>query len=170
MDRETIELYEAQARRYERLRSPRARERAGALARRIGTTDGVRFDLGCGPGWNGPALGRPLVALDGARAMLDLVPEHAAHALRVQADLGALPFRRGAGVGAWAAKSYIHLPRAELPRALWDLHRVLTVGAPVELLVFEARARPATTPTTCSTARRGTGGRAGCTATGPVPS
>lgn len=58
-------------------------------------------------------------------------------ALRVRADLTSLPFRTGAGGAAWAAKSYVHTPRAALPMALWDLHRALAVGAPIELIVFE---------------------------------
>ncbi|MDH5290085.1 MAG: mismatch-specific DNA-glycosylase, partial [Acidimicrobiia bacterium] len=49
----------------------------------------------------------------------------------------ALPFRGGAGGAAWAANSYVHVPRTALPMALWDLHRTLAVGAPFELIVFE---------------------------------
>jgi double-stranded uracil-DNA glycosylase len=82
-------------------------------------------------------LGQPLVALDAAYAMLEIVAEHAPGAVRVQADLAALPFRRGCGASGWANRSYIHLPKADLPLALWDLHRVLAVGAPIELSFFE---------------------------------
>jgi len=67
--------------------------------------------------------------------MLDLVPRHSG-APRVQADLGALPFRRAVLGGAWASKSYIHVQRPDLPLALADLHRSLAVGAPVALTLF----------------------------------
>ena len=50
-----------------------------------------------------------------ARAMLDLVP---APALKVQADLQALPLKPGKLAGAWANRSYQHIPRVELPLAL----------------------------------------------------
>ncbi len=67
--------------------------------------------------------------------MLDLVAERAA-VPRVQADLGALPFRFGALGGAWASKSYVHLRRSAVPLALADLHRSLAVEAPVDLTLF----------------------------------
>ena len=139
MDRETLELYEAGAELYRANRSTGYSARAEALAAGA-QPDTIRFDLGCGPGWYGPFLGPPLVALDASEAMLRLVSEHAPDALRVRADLTALPFRAGAGGAAWAAKSYVHTPRTALPMALWDLHRTLTVGAPVELIVFEGDA------------------------------
>src|SRR5204862_425291 len=50
-----------------------------------------RLDLGCGPGWHTAALGRPAIALDAAKSMLDLVATNAPVALCVQADLEALP-------------------------------------------------------------------------------
>jgi TDG/mug DNA glycosylase family protein len=68
--------------------------------------------------------------------MLDLAAEHAPEALRVQADLEALPFRRGALGTAWARNSYVHLPRASIPLALADLHRSLRVGAHATLAFF----------------------------------
>src|SRR5690606_33663801 len=58
-------------------------------------------------------------------------------ALRVRADLADLPFRRHAFAGAWASRSYVHLPGRTVPAALADLHRSLSVGAPVELVLFE---------------------------------
>lgn len=139
MDRATLDVYEARAAEWEASRRPRATGRAAEFATAGRASAGGRplVDLGCGPGWSIPSLGAgPTVALDGARAMLDLVPGHAPGALRVQADLTTLPFRRGSLGGAWASKSYVHLARAELPLALWDLHRSLAVGTRVELTVF----------------------------------
>jgi TDG/mug DNA glycosylase family protein len=94
-------------------------------------------DLGCGPGWYAHDLGPgPVLALDAARAMLDLVPARAPDAWRVQADLRALPLRKGALGAAFASKSYVHLPRVEVPLALADLHRSVRVGGLVELVFF----------------------------------
>jgi double-stranded uracil-DNA glycosylase len=136
MDRGTIDIYERRAAEYEANRSPKSAALADALAARTHAT-GPRLDVGCGTGWYGPNLGTPYIALDAARAMLDIVPKYAPFALRVQADLGALPFRTNSAASAWANRSYIHLPKDQLPLALHDLHRVLMVDAPVELIVFE---------------------------------
>jgi TDG/mug DNA glycosylase family protein len=57
-------------------------------------------------------------------------------ALYVQADLEHLPFGRYAVDGAWSWMSHLHVPSTHLPLALWDLHRVLSVGAPFELQVL----------------------------------
>jgi TDG/mug DNA glycosylase family protein len=130
---QTIAVYEARARDWAADRSPTRSDRAAALAGRVAA--GPVVDLGCGPGWHVPDLGPRAIAMDGARAMLDLVPDHAP-APRVQADLAALPFRRGGLGGAWASKSYVHLERRAVPLALADLHRALAVDAPANLLFF----------------------------------
>jgi double-stranded uracil-DNA glycosylase len=136
-DRSTMAVYEAEASRWAATRRPRDLDLTRAFAERARAAAlGPVADLGCGPGWDAAELPDPAVALDAAGAMLALVPERAPAALRVQADLSALPFRRGALGGAWASKSYVHIPRSEVPMALWDLHRSLAVGAPVELRVF----------------------------------
>jgi TDG/mug DNA glycosylase family protein len=114
-----------------------------ALAKRV--PDGPVVDLGCGPGWHLPELGPRAIALDGARAMLDLVAERSP-APRVQADLAALPFRRGGLGGAWASKSYVHLERRAVPLALADLHRALALDAPADLLFFGGDADDHTYP------------------------
>jgi TDG/mug DNA glycosylase family protein len=68
--------------------------------------------------------------------MLREVPDRAPAALRVQADLEALPLRTGALGGAWANKCYQHLEAERLPLALADLHRALAVGSPLAMTVF----------------------------------
>ncbi|HVN50896.1 MAG TPA: uracil-DNA glycosylase family protein [Acidimicrobiales bacterium] len=144
MDRGTVDVYEHHAERWQARRRAQRVDAATELGRRIAVA-GLRrpvVDLGCGPGWHAPALsgpagdGRGVVTLDAARAMLDLVPGHAPAAMRVQADLSALPFARGALGGAWASKSYVHLARGDVPMALHDLHRCLALGAPCELHAF----------------------------------
>src|SRR5690242_21435237 len=124
MDRDNKEIYEARAADWIPKRAPNHLERA----RRFGEgTTGPTLDLGCGPGWYAPALSPPVIALDAARSMLEVAPRWAPAALRVQADLEALPFRRGALGAAWARNSYVHLPAGALPLALADLHRSLAV-------------------------------------------
>jgi TDG/mug DNA glycosylase family protein len=68
--------------------------------------------------------------------MLRRTREVAPSCLPVQADLSALPFRRGSLRGGWARNSYVHLRAVDVPAALADLHAALAVGAPVELTFF----------------------------------
>ena len=55
------------------MRKPNRTELARALAAR---SSGPSVDLGCGPGWHAGLLPEPVVALDGALAMLRLVGEN----------------------------------------------------------------------------------------------
>jgi TDG/mug DNA glycosylase family protein len=126
----TLAAYEARGLDWVGTHSVRRPERAEALA--ADAVDGPIVDLGCGPGWHLPHLGPRAIGLDGARTMLDLVEG----APRVQADLAALPFRRGSLGGAWAANSYLHLDRRAMPLALADLHRSLALGAPADLVLY----------------------------------
>jgi TDG/mug DNA glycosylase family protein len=133
MDRATLDVYERSAREW-RDRRPARPERAVALARRIPA--GVpRVDVGCGPGTYLPHLGRPVLGLDAAHAMLELAREVAPDAWLVQADLAALPLRDQSLGGALARASYLHIPRVELPAALAQLHRALRVDAPAVLVL-----------------------------------
>ena len=93
-------------------------------------------DLGCGAGLHLPYLPRPTVALDAALAMVRLAREAAPDAWPMQADLEALPFRRGALGGGWARASYLHVRPERLPAALAELHHALAVGAPAHLLLL----------------------------------
>ncbi|MGV3758207.1 MAG: uracil-DNA glycosylase family protein [Actinomycetota bacterium] len=135
MDRATVELYEREAAAYEARRTARHRGQAEAFAQRL-HHGGLAVDLGSGPGWYTDALGQPAVALDAALAMLRRTREVAPSCLPVQADLGALPFRRSALAGGWARNTYVHLPSLEVPAALAELHHALAVGAPVEATFF----------------------------------
>ena len=144
-DRSTIAVYERRAAEWKAARTPTRLEQAEQLAQRVAAAASVDpdaaglpvLDLGCGPGWYAPSLGPRVVALDAARSMLDLTGHAAPLASRVQADLARLPFARASAAGAWACNSYVHLPATAVPFALADLHRVLRVGAPLQLGLFE---------------------------------
>jgi TDG/mug DNA glycosylase family protein len=135
MDRRTVDVYERESGRYEAQRRPRFLPQAEALGAR--RPAGVAIDLGCGPGWYTAALGEPVVALDAAMAMVRRARDVAPACLGVQADLGALPFRRGALAAGWARNTYVHLRQEDMPMAFNDLHHVLTEGAPIEVTVFQ---------------------------------
>jgi TDG/mug DNA glycosylase family protein len=132
VERDTVQVYEEHASEWRARRTPRFLDEVEALT---DTTpdDTVAIDLGCGPGGHLPSFTRPVVALDAALAMLRLAREAAPAAWPVQADLEALPFRRGVLGAAWARASYLHVRNERLPRALADLHRALAVGAPARL-------------------------------------
>jgi TDG/mug DNA glycosylase family protein len=135
MDRSTVDAYERSAVDYASARGVGNGERAEAFAASV-ATDGVRLDLGCGPGHHLPLLGRPVVGADAAAAMLDVVPQHAPWAWRVRCDQEALPFRRGALAGVWANKSLQHVEAGRLPLALAGLHHALAVGGRLAVTVF----------------------------------
>ena len=126
VDPATLEVYERAAAVYEANRPPRFSERADALASPI---DGPVLDAGCGTGAYLPALGASAVGLDASMSMLDLA--RPADRPLVCGDLGRLPFRRGSIAGVWARNSFVHVPHAELPLVLAELHLALPVGAPV---------------------------------------
>jgi TDG/mug DNA glycosylase family protein len=132
VEKGTVQIYEENAEEWRRRRTPTLRQMAHAFSTRV-PAGAVRVDLGCGPGSYVDDLGRPLVALDAALAMVDLARKVAPDIQAVQADLEALPFRRGSLGGAWARASYLHVPRARLPMALARLQDSLAVGAPVLL-------------------------------------
>ncbi|MCP4434150.1 MAG: hypothetical protein GY812_01445 [Actinomycetia bacterium] len=137
--RATLEVYERRGGEWVRRRSPTmagAERFAKRLAEDASLPDAAVVDLGCGPGWHLPSFPTGTIALDGAASMLAQVPNHAPHAARVQADLRALPLRRGSLRAAWAQNSYVHLGRGSVPMAMWDLHRSMAVGAVARLLLF----------------------------------
>lgn len=130
MEPRTVALYETVAQQYGAARTPVRRDAARAFGASVA---GPRVDLGSGAGRYTGDLGRPVIALDAALAMVRATREAAPSCWPVQADLAHLPFRRGTLAGAWASMSYHHLPRAAVPMALADLHHALAVGAPVDL-------------------------------------
>ena len=143
----TVSAYDSSADSWVGRREPdlgAAREFADWVSRSIGLTEPRLVDLGCGPGWHLDALGSDVVALDASTSMLDHAARRAPGASKVLGDLRALPFAGGSFDGAWAERSLVHLDRRVVPLALWDLHRVLRVGARVHLGLFEGNSDHAT--------------------------
>jgi double-stranded uracil-DNA glycosylase len=134
MEQETVRVYEERADEWRVARPARRLDELRTLATEV-PAGAVVVDLGCGAGLHLPYLPRPVVALDAAHAMTRLARQAAPDAWPVQADLEALPFRRGALGGGWARASYLHVRRERLPPALADLHDALEVGAPVHLVL-----------------------------------
>ncbi len=118
-------------------RAGRRRE-ATSFARRV-EPGAPRLDVGCGAGRYLPHLGTPSIALDASTAMLRACRQRVPRALYVQADLEHLPFARRSIGGAWSWMSHLHVPRSRWPLALWDLHRSLAIGSPLELQVLEGQ-------------------------------
>jgi len=146
VDRSTVDIYEARGGEWAAHHPPLHRARAQAFARQV-PTGAPRVDLGCGAGRYSADLGRPVIAVDAARSMLERCRTAVPGALLVQADLEALPFAAHTLHGAWAYMSYLHVRSVLLPRALADLHRALVVGATAEIQVlagdYEGDALPA---------------------------
>jgi len=138
VDRDTVEVYERRAGEW---LAHKMRPTPASLADFVARVPAamLRLDLGCGPGWHTSDLGSAVLAIDAAHAMLDLVAQHAPDAMRVLADLEALPLRRATLGGAWAHRCYMHIPAERLPMALADLHRTLHVGGALHVQVTSDR-------------------------------
>ena len=139
MDAQTIAAYEASAAAWRDAHDQVDGSPGLRLAHWVAGDGGAwvrAIDLGCGPGWFTTALGLQAIALDASRAMLALASDEAPHAPRVLADVEHLPFRDGSLGAALASKVHVHLPRADVPLALAELHRALAPGSPVGLHLF----------------------------------
>jgi double-stranded uracil-DNA glycosylase len=133
---ETLAVYEARGPEWAAAHAvPVHRSEAEAFTARV--ADGaLRLDLGCGAGRYLSLLGQPTIGLDASASMLSAARAALPAARLVRADIEWLPFARGTAGGAWSWMTHLHLPRHRLPLALWDVHRVLRVGAPFELQVL----------------------------------
>jgi TDG/mug DNA glycosylase family protein len=136
VDRPTVAIYDDRGLTWASShRRPGQRPLAEAFAGRV-APGRPRLDLGCGAGRYTGLLGSPVVGLDASAVMLEACRRQVPGGHYVQGDVEALPFARGSLAGAWSWMTHLHVPRLRLPMALWDLHRVLAVGAPVELQVL----------------------------------
>ena len=97
------------------------------------------LDAGCGAGrdmaWL-EAQGAQMIGVDLSRGMLAQARQITRGSL-AQMDLRRLAFRDGRFDGVWCAASLLHLPKAEAPAALRELHRVLRPGGLLHLSIQE---------------------------------
>ncbi len=88
------------------------------------------LDLGCGPGRDVALLrerGLRVLGLDRSMGMLREAQRRVGGAL-VCADMRTLPLGDASLDGVWMCAALLHLPRAEAPIALAEVHRVLRPG------------------------------------------
>jgi TDG/mug DNA glycosylase family protein len=136
MERDTVDVYDERGLDWAASHAtPGQRSAADAFASQV-APGRLRLDVGCGAGRYLPHLGAPALAFDASAVMLEACRQAVPEALYVQADLEHLPFGRHTVGGAWSWMSHLHVPSTRLPLALWDLHRVLEVGAPFVLQVL----------------------------------
>jgi ubiquinone/menaquinone biosynthesis C-methylase UbiE len=97
------------------------------------------LDLGCGAGrdmaWF-ESRGAITVGSDFSAGMLAQARLRARGSL-VQADMRCLPFQTGCFQGVWCCAALLHLPKADVPRALAEVHRVLSPEGVLFLAVQE---------------------------------
>jgi len=137
MERATVEIYDQRGLAWAAAHTTAGRRNeAEAFAHRV-VPGAPRLDVGCGAGRYLPHLGSPVVALDASTAMLGACRAGHPDALYLLGDAEHLPFTRQSIGGAWSWMTHLHIPRERLPLALWDLHRVLTVGSPFDIRVLE---------------------------------
>jgi len=136
VNRDTIAFYDKNASRWASKKRPVRNDGAIAFDATV-RRGGVRIDVGSGPGRYSAALGTPTAAMDASIEMLRLTREIAPDASLFQADVTALPLRAGSVAGAWAAMTYHHIDREQVPMALADLHRALEVGATLDITMAE---------------------------------
>ena len=137
MERATVEIYDDRGLGWAASHATAGcRAEAESFARRV-PLGALRIDVGCGAGRYLPYLGTPVIAFDASAVMLDACRREVPGGLPVLGDVEHLPFAAGSIAGAWSWMTHLHVPRVRLPMALWDLQRVLAVGAPFELQVLE---------------------------------
>jgi double-stranded uracil-DNA glycosylase len=133
MERGTVDIYDQRGLDWAAgHRAAGQRQRAETFAGQV-DAGALRIDVGCGAGRYLSHLGAPAVAVDASAVMLEACRRAVPSAIYVRADLEHLPFARHSLGGAWSWMSHLHVPKSRLPLALWDLHRVLRVGALFEL-------------------------------------
>lgn len=99
----------------------------GEIADLAGATDGTVLDAGAGAGRDALCFartGRRVIALDACLPLLSMIPDDP-RLRRVAGDVRAVPLAAGAVGAVWCSAVLLHLPPAELLRALVEFHRVL---------------------------------------------
>jgi len=91
------------------------------------------LDVGCGPGRDAGHLqkrGFNTIGADLSWGMLREAHRRVGVPL-IRCDMRNLPFASASFDGAWICASLLHLPHAEAPQALKEIHRVTCTNAPV---------------------------------------
>lgn len=137
LDPQTAALYEQHAAAWTAARAGKNVDAAIRLAARAGgATPGPFLDIGCGPGYLTEHLPQPVIGLEPVVSFLEILRERLPHITAVRGEAGHLPFARSSIGAALVTSVYVHVARRELPMALAELHRVLSPGAPAELVMF----------------------------------
>jgi TDG/mug DNA glycosylase family protein len=134
MHKATVSIYERGATAYAEKRRAYRPDRAERFAASL-PEQGLRLDLGSGPGHYLPHLGSPVIAADASHAMV-AEARRRARVPAVVSDLERLPLRRGALAGVWASKCLQHIAAEDLPMALAGLHASVEVGGIADLTLF----------------------------------
>ncbi|HEY76099.1 MAG TPA: class I SAM-dependent methyltransferase [Thermoflexia bacterium] len=101
--------------------------------------EGWVVDVGCGPGQYARALmarGLRVIGLDLSAGMLAQAAAAGTKNL-LRADMRRLPLPTGSIDGCFVCASLLHLPRAEVPATLTELHRVLRPGGVIYVALKE---------------------------------
>ena len=97
------------------------------------------LDVGCGAGRDVVWLsgqGMRVVGGDLSAGMLEQARLRGAERL-VRLDMRALPFADDTFGAVWSSAALLHLPKADAPQALAEMHRVLAPGGPLMLSIQE---------------------------------
>jgi double-stranded uracil-DNA glycosylase len=135
LDPATAAVYEANAREWTKARVGKDVSAAARLMARD-PGEGPILDIGCGPGYFLAELPQGSIGLDPTAGFLELLGDRVPEALGIRGEAGALPIRSASIGGVLANAVYQHLHRHDLPMAFADLHRVLELDAPAEIIIF----------------------------------
>ncbi|MET8904349.1 methyltransferase domain-containing protein [Streptomyces sp. NPDC004538] len=139
--RETLLAYGAAARNYAAGTQEYGADSAlpGEIADLAADTGGTVLDAGAGAGRDALCFartGRRVIALDACLPLLSVIPDDS-RVRRVAGDVRAVPLAAGAVGAVWCSAVLLHLPPAELLRALVEFHRVLGSRGSLHISVKE---------------------------------